>query len=184
MTTAAIILAGGASRRMGSPKALLTHRGRTFVDGLIKTFSICDQTIVVLGHDWERIQAGISNPATFVVNPHPERGQLTSLQCGLQAVPDADAIFFTPVDYPVIRQSTVALLMSYAGSFAMPRYEGRRGHPALINRDLRQKLLACRTNARDVTRAHNPVYVDVDDPGILQDVDDPAAYARLQQATV
>jgi len=182
--TAAIILAGGASRRMGSPKALLEHEGKTFLDGLIESFTICDQTVVVLGHDAERVEAGISNAAaaTLVINPHPERGQLTSLQCGLHAVRDADAILFTPVDYPAIRQATVARLLPQAGSFAIPRYAGRRGHPVLINRDLAAKILACGTSARDVIRSHNPIYVEVDDPGILEDVDDPAAYARLRQA--
>ena len=46
-----------------------------------------------------------------------------------------------------------------------------------------RKLLLCETSARDVIRAHDPVYVDVDDPGILEDVDDPASYARLQECS-
>jgi molybdenum cofactor cytidylyltransferase len=167
---------------MGSPKALLSYRGRTFADALIEAFSICDETVVVLGHDSSRIRAGITGRVRFAVNPHPEHGQLTSLQCGLRAVPQADAVFFTPVDYPAIQLSTVARLLPHAGSFAMPRYNGRRGHPVLINRDLIQELLTCETNARDVIRAHDPVYVEVDDAGILEDVDDPAAYARLQEA--
>ena len=44
-----------------------------------------------------------------------------------------------------------------------------------------KQLLVCDTSARDVIRAHDPVYVDVDDPGILEDIDDPASYARLQE---
>jgi molybdenum cofactor cytidylyltransferase len=179
--TAAIILAGGASRRMGSPKALLTYRGETFLDRLIGIFSeMCDRTVVVLGYTHEQIRAGLRRQATFVVNPHPERGQLSSLQCGLRAVADADAVFFTPVDYPAFEASTVRALLPYAGAFTMPRYDGKRGHPVLIDRTMVEELLACRTMARDVIRAHEPFYVDVDDPGILEDVDDPAAYARLE----
>jgi molybdenum cofactor cytidylyltransferase len=183
VNTAAIILAGGASRRMGSPKALLTLNGVSFADGLIAAFAPCDEVVVVLGHDAERIRAGISRTATFVVNPNPERGQLSSLQCGLEAVSDADAVFFTPVDYPAIGARTVRLLLAHAGRFAMPRFEGRRGHPVLLNRELARELLLCETSARDVIRAHDPVYVDVDDPGILEDVDDPASYARLQECS-
>jgi len=63
----------------------------------------------------------------------------------------------------------------------MPRFEGRRGHPVLLDREMVEKLLVCETSARDVIRAHDPVYVDVDDPGILDDIDDPASYARLQE---
>ena len=114
---------------MGSPKALLPLNGTTFADGLIDAFAPCDDVIVVLGHDAQRIRAGISRPARFVVNPNPELGQLSSLQCGLRAVTGADAVFFTPVDYPAISRRTVELLLARSGTFAMPRFEGRRGHP-------------------------------------------------------
>jgi CTP:molybdopterin cytidylyltransferase MocA len=63
----------------------------------------------------------------------------------------------------------------------MPRFEGGRGHPVLLNREMAGEILASNTSARDVVRAHDPVYVDVGDPGILEDVDDPASYARLQE---
>ena len=166
---------------MGSPKALLSLNGITFADGLIDAFSSCDEVVVVLGHDAELIRSGISRPAKFVINPNPELGQLSSLHCGLKAIPDADAIFFTPVDYPAISRQTVELLLQHSGTFAMPRFEGRRGHPVLLDREIVKKILVCDTSARDVIRAHNPVYVDVDDPGILEDIDDPTSYARLRE---
>jgi molybdenum cofactor cytidylyltransferase len=166
---------------MGSPKALLTYRGETFLDRLIGIFrEACDRTIVVLGYSHDTIRAGVRREATFVINPHPENGQLSSLQCGLRAAGDAEAVFFTPVDYPAFEVGTVRALLPHAGSFAMPRYDGTRGHPVLIDRSIVEELLACRTMARDVIRSHEPFYVDVDDPGILEDVDDPAAYARLE----
>jgi molybdenum cofactor cytidylyltransferase len=170
---------------MGSPKALLTYRGETFLDRLIGIFSnLCDQTIVVLGHNHESIRPRLQrlSEAEVVINPDPERGQLSSLQCGLRAASGADAIFFTPVDYPAFEAATVRALLPYAGEFVMPRYNGTRGHPVLIDRNLADKLLACETMARDVIRAHTPQYVEVDDPGILEDIDDPAAYARLEEA--
>ena len=167
---------------MGSPKALLPYRGETFVDRLIGVFSPCDEVVVVLGHDAGIIRDGMKRQATIVVNPEPERGQLSSLQCGLSAVADADAVFFTPVDYPAIEPSTIRALLPLAGTFAMPRYQGRRGHPVLIDRELLAELMACRTAARDIIRAHESQYVDVNDSGILEDVDDPAAYARLVEA--
>lgn len=167
---------------MGSPKALLPYRGETFVDRLIGVFSPCDEVVVVLGHNADTIRDGMKRRATIVVNPDPERGQLSSLQCGLRAVAQAEAVFFTPVDYPAIEPSTVRAMMPLAGAFAMPRYQGRRGHPVLIGRELLAELLACETAARDVIRAHEPQYVEVGDPGILEDVDDPAAYSRLVEA--
>lgn len=169
---------------MGYPKALLLHDGQTFLNGLIQAFSQCDQVVVVLGYDSDRIRESITRPATVVVNPSPELGQLTSLQCALRAVPDADAICFTPVDYPAIRSTTVRALLDNVTPLTMPRYRGRRGHPVLVGRTLIDELLNCTTAAHDVIRAHEPLYVDVDDPGILHDVDDPAAYSRLQEVGV
>src|SRR5262245_32305125 len=106
MKTAGLILAAGASRRMGSPKALLELDGDTFLDRLIRAFRPhCSPLIVVLGYHAEAIRSGVrrGHDVEFVVNPHPEQGQLSSLQCGLSSVPgDSAAVIFTPVDYPRI----------------------------------------------------------------------------------
>jgi molybdenum cofactor cytidylyltransferase len=186
---AAIILAGGASRRMGTPKALLDFRGETFLDRLIRIFGeTCDSVTVVLGHD-RSIQARISrgNLANFVVNPDYEKGQLSSLQCGLQAVPgDADAVLFTPVDCPAVELCTVAKMlaaMSTGKRFVVPRWDERHGHPVLFSACMISEFLKlpAEAEARTVVRSNISctTYVDVNDPGIVRDVDNPEAYAEL-----
>jgi CTP:molybdopterin cytidylyltransferase MocA len=91
VSAAGIILAAGESRRMGFPKALLRYRDETFLDTLIGLFAArCQPVIVVLGAHSERIREGTSRPATFVNNANYQRGQTSSMQCGLRAVP-ADA---------------------------------------------------------------------------------------------
>lgn len=192
MIAAAIILAGGASRRMGSPKALLPIGGDTFAGRLIRIFDgLCSQVIVVLGHDADRIRTGIEQPAEFAFNPDHALGQLTSLQCGLRAIrAEVDAVFFTPVDYPAFRRETVEELLGRAGQapVIVPQYQGRHGHPVLIATEVATEILALPPtgSARDVIHRHvrHTLYVDVNDPGILRDVDDPAAYEALLQATV
>ena len=92
MKLGGIILSGGASRRMGTPKALLLIENETFLDRMIRLFSeVCDPVIVVLGHNAEQIRSEIqrASQVSFVVNPDPERGMLSSLQCGLEALPAA-----------------------------------------------------------------------------------------------
>ena len=87
---AGIILSAGASRRMGTPKALLQLNDETFLDRLIRLFSeVCSPVIVVLGDQADQIRSGIrrGSEARFVVNPDPERGMLSSLQCGLRSGP-------------------------------------------------------------------------------------------------
>src|SRR5277367_4147108 len=87
---AAVILSGGASRRMGTPKALLRFQDETFLDRLIRIFSqAANPVVVVVGHHGSAIRSGIerASQAVLAVNPDPERGMLSSLQIGLQAVP-------------------------------------------------------------------------------------------------
>ncbi len=192
MKFAAVILAGGASRRMGGfPKALLDLGGETFLDRLIGLFEpYCEQTVVVLGHHCERIREGIRRKPEFAVNLRPERGQLTSLQTGFGALrPDIEQVFFMPVDYPGVRASTVEALVAEAGfTPVVPEYNGRHGHPVLIPASLTGEFLELpeTDSARTVIHRHAPVtrYIPVDDAGILLDVDDAEAYRAITQAAL
>ena len=195
MSLAAIILSGGASTRMGAPKALLRvpGGGETFLDHLIGVLGAqASPVIVVLGHETQRILEGVarSAEALFVTNTKYQEGQLSSLQCGLTAVPrDAAGFLFTPVDIPLVRPETVnALARAFereAGRtlVTVPRCEGRRGHPVCCARELIPEFLAlpAEGQARDVIRRHasRTCYVDVNDPGILRDIDDLASYLSL-----
>jgi molybdenum cofactor cytidylyltransferase len=184
---AGLILAAGESRRMGSPKALLDIGGQTFLDHLVASFSgVCAPVIVVLGHGAEEVRAGLraADKAVFVVNADYRLGQFSSMQCGLRAVPaDARGVIFSLVDHPTVRPSTLARLAATTAPLAVPRLNGRRGHPVFFSRPLLAEFLALPpdANARIVLDRHAAEieYVDVDDPGVLQDIDDPEAYRRL-----
>lgn len=173
---------------MGRAKALLPFQGEAFLDRLIGTMaSVCSSVTVVLGHDAELVRAKLARTgeARFVVNADYEKGQLSSLQCGLRALPnDIDAFAFTPVDYPAFRSETLQLLCDAfdpSSVLAVPRMGDRRGHPVLARIELRAEFLAATNEAREVIHSHRQrtKYVDVDDPGILRDIDDPAAYEEL-----
>lgn len=194
MTTGAIagiILAGGASRRMGAPKALLDFRGETFLDRLIRLFSSAvDPVIVVVGHHGDQIRAGIKRAAdvSFIVNPDPERGMLSSLQCGLAALPSGtEAVLFTPVDHPHIETSTleqlIARLLADRSLVAIPTYNARHGHPVAVTRPVIDELRALPVSAQasDVIHryAGQTSYVEVGDPAVLADVDNQKDYADL-----
>ncbi len=195
--TAAVILAAGESRRMGQPKALLpvpgTEPPENFLDRMIGLFAAhSDPVIVVLGANADLIRSGVTRAAqaTFVVNDrYAEGGQLSSLQCGLRAVPDGvSGVLFTPVDFPRVMPQTVAgvaaaFLRGAVCGLVIPRYRGRRGHPVCVARRFIGEFLNLPegTQARQVIHRHEAeaCYVDVDDPGILRDVDDPEAYRAL-----
>jgi molybdenum cofactor cytidylyltransferase len=130
-----------------------------------------------------------------VVNPNYAKGMTTSLQSGLRAVPpETTGVLFTLVDHPAVRASTLDSLLGSSSSsparsrLRVPRYEGQRGHPIWFSGDLIPEFLAIPEfgAARDVVRAHafETEFVDVDDPGILADIDDAAAYRRLTGTSV
>jgi molybdenum cofactor cytidylyltransferase len=130
--------------------------------------------------------------ATIVVNPDPSRGQLSSLQTGLAALPaEADGFAFIPVDSPAVEAETVARLArafdqrDSSTLFVIPRQAGKRGHPVVAARSMAAEFLALppTAEAREIVHAHvdRTEYVDVEDVGIFTDVDDPEAYRRLKQ---
>lgn len=184
--TAGLILAAGESRRMGSPKALLRYRETTFLDALCRLLAEhCSPVIVVLGASADEIRAGSSGPATFVVNVDYQSGMTTSMQCGLRVVPpDAEGVLFTLVDHPAVSPETIARLL--AAPFPLlrvPRYQGRRGHPIWFSRELIPEFLTLGNHdaARDVVYGHREEteFLDLNDPGIVADIDDPEAYRAL-----
>jgi len=190
---AGIILAAGASSRMGTPKALLEYRGETFVGRLVRVLQTqCNPVIVVLGFHAHAVRQGIPPKAHVVVNPDPSRGQLSSLQTALRTLPaEASGFAFIPVDSPAVGEDTVAKLAralekrEASTLFVIPRQNGKRGHPVFATRGAAAEFLALppTAEAREVVHAHvdRTHYVDVDDAGIFADVDDPEAYRRLQE---
>jgi molybdenum cofactor cytidylyltransferase len=206
VSVAGIILAAGESRRMGFPKALLRYRDETFLDTLIGLFAArCQQVIVVLGAHSDRIRENTMRPATFVINADYQRGQTSSMQCGLRAVPAAaESVLFTLVDHPAVAPATLDALLGLrprdaalesthsltlgAPMVRVPRHEGRRGHPIWFSRELIAEFLGLPVDgaARDIVRSHaaQTEFLDVDDAGILADIDDAEAYIRLTGASL
>lgn len=192
---AAVILAAGASSRMGTPKALLdAGGGEFFLDCLAGTFLDAGCAVyAVLGAQAEAIEQASrrGGAITFVRNPDPSRGQLSSLQCGLRAVgPDVEATFFTPVDAPCIARETILELKDLLAGmdFAIPIYEGKRGHPVLMRAACAEQFLAlpAGASARDLLHSRRAAtrYVEVADPAILDDIDDPEVYGKWRSAAL
>jgi len=184
---AAIILAAGASTRMGSVKALLEIDGETFVDRLVRVFGTrCDPVVVVLGHHANAIRKGVRTEVIqFAENPEPDRGMLTSLQTGLRAVQDlSNGVLFTPVDVPLASPTTTSLLadaLASGASVAVPVYRGKRGHPVAISQRVAERLLDLPLSGRanDLMRAEASVEITVADAGVILEVDTPEDYEEL-----
>ncbi len=174
---------------MGRDKALLKYRGTTFLGHLIAVLETrVDPLIVVLGHHADAIGETLPAGPQITLNPDYRAGMLTSLQAGIRSLPaGADAALFTLVDHPAVQGATVDRLIAQFNEqqalLAIPRYGGRRGHPVIARRSILDEILALPpdSSAKAVISAHRPetLFVDVDDPGILRDVDLPEQYDEL-----
>ena len=193
----AVILAGGDSSRMGSPKALLRDpAGHTFVGRIAASFAEAGLApiVIVTGRHHDRIAAAIASvdpggAVRLVRNPDPSRGQLSSLWVAMDEVCDAgtEAIAVTLVDVPMVLPSTVrAVVEAWRRTRApvvRPAVGVRRGHPVIFDRAVFEELrnTPLDAGARVVVRAHADaeVAVPVDDPGCIVDVDTPGDYQDL-----
>jgi molybdenum cofactor cytidylyltransferase len=189
---AGLVLAAGESSRMGSDKALLKYRGRTFLETIVSTLHEAGvrRTVVVLGHHAEEIQHAVNlEGSAVVINRGYRRGQTSSLQTGLQALEGADieAFVLCLVDHPdvsadMIRGFTAAFQESHP-PVVIPTHKGKRGHRGVISRQLFEELksLGPEQGADAVIRKYRNAtrFLDVADPGILIDVDSPEAYEDL-----
>lgn len=189
---AAVIVAAGAGARLGGvAKALLRYRGpdQEQATSYLETIAATARSVglvdavVVVGEPFGREVAAHARQLGLRVrvNPAPGRGMASSVALGFAAIANgpAAAAWLWPVDHPAVHGDTLRRLIDALGDaeVVQPRHAGRGGHPPLVARALWPKLAACAgepDGARGVLRAARAVAVEVDDPGVVHDVDTPA----------
>jgi len=180
-----IILAAGRSSRMGRAKALLPlSSNETFLDRVARTLleGGVDDLVVVVGADAAAIRTAVLErgiPARVVENLDWISGQLTSLNCALSAIdkPGVRAAMVTLIDVPLVKPSTVRLLLSeYRQATALvvrPERNGKHGHPVIFDRALFDEFRKANpaTGAKDVINRHpaEQLNVDIEDEGAFID---------------
>jgi len=189
-----VILAAGASTRMGIPKQLLAFRGRSLLRHAAEEAlaSGCRPVIVVLGAQAERLQEEVSGlPVRVVVNARWAEGMGTSIRAGIEAltadpgVEVVEAAVLAVCDQPYfsarIVRELIAAREQTGSAIAAAGYEGARGVPALFSRALFPELLALEGHegARRVIQAHPDETLAVPFPEGAIDLDTPEDHARL-----
>jgi molybdenum cofactor cytidylyltransferase len=195
---AGVILAAGASSRMGRDKALLPWRDGTFLSATIRALQPATElVIVVAGANAVTVEPIADSQAAFLaVNPNPQQGQFSSLQVGLQEVLNRgrDAAIVTLVDRPpsefdTIEQLRAVFLTSDEQIWAVvPEFGGKHGHPIVIGREMIEAFLRApvHSSARDVEHVHQAHirYLPVNDPLVAANVDTPEDFEKLRAGTV
>jgi molybdenum cofactor cytidylyltransferase len=188
---APILLAAGASSRMGRPKALLDFDGKTALQLALEAVRGFAKPIVVLGPNHPEIRARVAlGHVRVMLNLDVDSGQTASLRAALAILPqDVDAFFFMPVDYPLVTTADVARLVEAyraepdpAKSIFIPSHDMKRGHPVLCRRELAAEFLALPpgSSARDVINRVNSrvAHVIYPEAYVLMDMDTPEDYVR------
>jgi len=187
---AAVILSGGASSRMGSPKALLPYQGRPFLEHLLEIATRPEIGVrrVVLGADAESIAKAIPLKASeIIINSEWEKGQLSSIQAAVRKMPaGTEGIVLLLIDHPLISSALVGELIDgfYKSKkpIVLPVYEGRRGHPVIFTASLYPELLRAplETGARAVVWAHADDVEEVrtNEEGCVLNLNDPETLNR------
>lgn len=150
-TTGAVILAAGGSSRLGQPKQLLLHEGRTLIRRAVDAAAGCRPVVVVTGRDGSRVEGELEGcEVSFARNPEWERGIGSSIRVGvrraLEMEPGMEALFVLVCDQPFLTKDVLAALRASraAGGKAAAAcgYGGGLGVPALFGRELLDELLS------------------------------------------
>ena len=189
----AVVTAAGSAERFGGKKLLAPVDGEPLLDHTIRSLleGGVTEVIVVVGTDARRelerdVNAMNDSRVRPVENPDPSRGMFSSIQVGV-ATANGDALVVLPGDMPYVRPDTLrAVIAKYRERPAIvsPRYKGKRGHPVVMPLSLRDEIAATAptANLHEVIKHHQDerVDLDVDDAGVVRDVDTPADLERAR----
>jgi len=176
---------------MGRTKATLELEGRTFLERVVGALrgGGCDSVIVIVDGSDPVVRAEAERlGVTTLDNPDPGEGPITSLRLALAALPDdVEGIAWLPLDHALVDQSAVLRLIEAAtdsgADLTLPMHGQKRGHPAIFRHTLFAELAdpGLEGGARTVVHRHleTACLVDFDNPGVIEDIDTPEAYARV-----
>ena len=187
-----ILLAAGASTRLGQPKQLLDFGGKPLVRHVAEAAlaSRLARLVVVVGNQAAAVGAALKGLAVDVVeNPDFLQGQSTSLRTGVAALPsDLDAALILLVDQPFVDAALIDRLIAHfetsGAAIVAPEHAGQRGNPVLFAARLIPELAAVSgdVGARDVIRRHREELstVELGDARAFLDIDTWEDYERVR----
>jgi molybdenum cofactor cytidylyltransferase len=185
----AIVLAAGYSSRANAFKMTLPLGQMTVLERTISKFEgVCSRVIVVAGFKAELIQEEIAKichknafsfQIKFVYNENFNQGMFTSIQKGCNEV-TTPTFFITPGDSPLVKKGTVQLLAEHKGDVVIPSFNYKGGHPIKLTSEVKQEILRTNpeSNLRVVLNGYEKEYINVDDPGVIMDVDTQEDYQK------
>ncbi len=165
-------------------KPLLPFDGSTIIETVVKNaLAVCARVIVVSGYRADELAPIFENARRVAVihNPHWKEGMLSSILTGMREI-QAKQFFLIPGDMPYVQSAVYrSLLQAHHAEVTYPEYQGRRGHPVLIQSraiDTIHKLSKKKETLRDILRSLEYSVAPWHEDTILRDIDTPVDYRR------
>ena len=169
----AVVLAGGASRRLGRPKALVDFLDGTVLSTIVERLEAHGVETVVVVHP-DLVEATADLPCRVVVNPRPDDGRTGSLHIGLAELgAPATGVLICPVDRPGWDESVLEALLNTTGDAVVPAHEGRAGHPLLVRGEALVQIMALAKDAPLRDALPSRTLVEVNAPYLHLNLDQP-----------
>lgn len=172
-----LILAGGRSERIKTPKPFLQFGGVSFIENIATEYSRFGLTdiVLVLNERFMRYISGSKHLSGIVPNHHPEYGRFYSLQIGLKELYKSDFIFIHNVDNPFVDRAVLQemWLKKKEDGFVVPIYGGRGGHPVLISGMIARDIISMKGTGctlRDVLGDYRRIEVETEFEKVLANI--------------
>ncbi len=189
---AAILLAAGRSRRMGAFKPLLPFGGVSVAEACVAALRAggAFEVVVVVGHRGAEVRAALAHleGLRFAVNEVEGSEMGVSVARGVAALSDeAEAVLIALVDQPAVPPEEIGKLVEARGRsgarLVLPEWEGRGGHPLLVDLSLREELsgVVAEKGLRALFDAHRAevLRVPAGSPYVARDMDTREDYLAL-----
>ncbi|MCF8012282.1 MAG: nucleotidyltransferase family protein [Clostridiales bacterium] len=182
----AVVLAAGWSSRTSNYKMTLPLGEKTVLEHTVDTLlQICSKVIVVAGHNADKCREVLKDRkgVKIITNPDFDKGMFSSVQQGVKEL-GSDMFFVIPGDQPMVRPKTLTKLLATDGDIVNPSFNGKKGHPVLFRNDCRKGILDMPKDGilRDFIHSRGAEIVEVEDEGILLDIDTDEDYEKIKRS--
>lgn len=174
-----IVLAGGKSSRVGENKMELIINKKKVIECTIDSMSKSVEFVTVVTGQYQTKINETKTPIKIVHNQNHHLGMFSSIKTGVSEI--NDDVFIIPGDYPMVKPETYKTLLGSKGLIRVPVYNGRKGHPIYIDRQLLKNLKEepIDSNLKVWRDKHTVNYIEVFDKGVLLDIDTIEDYQNI-----
>lgn len=176
-----IVLAGGFSSRANTNKMCLEYENKPLILSTIFSMrTVCDKIIVVTGHYHDEINKLLKDLdyVKIVYNRDYINGMFSSILTGVKET--TNSFFIVPGDYPRIDKTTYIKMSKFLKGIVVPSFQHHLGHPILFDKSFKEKILKTKhNNLKEFRNDYGYKIVEVNDAGILEDIDSIDDYKKL-----